>query len=181
VPSVALALLDRDGTLNLKPPDGGWVTEPGGLTLLPGAAEAVRALNDAGITVAVVTNQRCVTLGLVDAAGIAAIHRELERALRAEAGAHVDAIHVCPHADGECSCRKPLPGLLADAAAALGIDAAHSVMIGDADTDVEAGRRFGARTIQLTDGPSAADATAPTLLDAVRGLLGGSRDERSPS
>jgi D-glycero-D-manno-heptose 1,7-bisphosphate phosphatase len=169
---IELALLDRDGTLNRKPPEGAWVTDPAGLELLPDAAAAVRALNDAQIKVAVVTNQRAIALGLVDEAGMAAIHRELERRMHDEAGARIDAIHVCPHADGECTCRKPLPGLLSDAAGALGIDAAHSVMIGDAASDVEAGRRFGARTVQVTGGPSAADATAPTLLDAVRELLG---------
>lgn len=166
-----LALLDRDGTLNVSAPAPGWVTRPEDLELLPGAAEAVRMLNDAGIKVAVVTNQRCVALGLVDDAGMRAIHDRLQSQLRRQAGAHVDAIRVCPHADGECTCRKPLPGMLEEMAEAFGIDAAHSVMIGDATTDVEAGRAFGARTIQLTDGPSAADATAPTLLDAVRRLL----------
>ena len=138
-----------------------------------GSGEAeVRALNDARIKVAVVTNQRAVALGLLDDARLAAIHRELEHQLREQAGAHVDAIHVCPHAAGECACRKPLPGLLEDAAAAFGIAPERSVMIGDAASDVEAGRRFGARTVQLTTGRSAADATAPDLLDAVRALLG---------
>jgi D-glycero-D-manno-heptose 1,7-bisphosphate phosphatase len=169
---IRLALLDRDGTLNVPAPASGWITRARDLELLPGAAEAVRALNDAQIKVAVVTNQRCIALGLVDAPGMEEIHRELERRLGDEAGAHVDAIHVCPHADGECDCRKPLPGLLADAAGALGIDAAQSVMIGDAATDIQAGRAFGARTIQITGGRSEADATAPTLLDAVRTLLG---------
>jgi hypothetical protein len=69
---LGLALLDRDGTLNVSAPAPGWVTRPEDLELLPGAAEAVAMLNDAGIKAAVVTNQRCVALGLVDDAGMRA-------------------------------------------------------------------------------------------------------------
>ena len=166
-----LALLDRDGTLNRKAPGDGYVLAPAELQLLPGAAEAVRALNGAGVAVAVVTNQRAVALGLIDDAGLGAVHEELRRQL-ARGGARVDAIYHCPHEHGTCACRKPQPGLLAAAARDLGATAAEAVMIGDADSDVEAGRRFGARTIQLTGGPSRSSSTAPDLCAAVRLALG---------
>jgi D-glycero-D-manno-heptose 1,7-bisphosphate phosphatase len=167
-----LALLDRDGTLNRKAPEGDYVTAADQLELLPGAAEAVRSLNEAGVAVAVVTNQRAVALGRIDDAGLTAVHDALRRRL-AQAGARVDAIYHCPHERGTCACRKPEPGLLAAAARDFGATAADSVMIGDADSDVEAGRRFGARTVQLTLGPSRSSLTAPDLRAAVRLVLDG--------
>lgn len=162
-----LALLDRDGTLNRKAPEGEYVTSPGDLELLPGAARAVRRLNDAGVAVAVVTNQRAVALGRLGLPTLAAIHDRLQAELGRQAGARVDAFFVCPHDIGVCACRKPAPGLLARAARVLGAPPGQTVMIGDSAGDVEAGRRFGARTIQLTDGPSAADVTAADLAAAV--------------
>jgi D-glycero-D-manno-heptose 1,7-bisphosphate phosphatase len=168
--ALRLALLDRDGTLNRKPPEGEYVTDVGELELLPGAAEAVGVLNRAGVGVAVVTNQRCIALGRLDDAGLERIHATLQARL-ADAGARVDAFYHCPHEAGACTCRKPEPGLLAAAARDFGAAPAESVMIGDAASDVEAGRRFGARTVQLTRGESAATATAETLLDAVQRVL----------
>jgi D-glycero-D-manno-heptose 1,7-bisphosphate phosphatase len=165
-----LALLDRDGTLNRKPAEGEYVTDESELELLDGAAEAVVALNRAGVGVAVVTNQRSIALGRLDASGLDRIHATLRTRIGA-AGGRIDAFYHCPHEVGTCACRKPEPGLLAAAARDFGAAPAQTVMIGDAASDVEAGRRFGARTVQLTDGESAATATAPTLLDAVREVL----------
>jgi D-glycero-D-manno-heptose 1,7-bisphosphate phosphatase len=170
VSGVRLALLDRDGTLNRKAPDGEYIVAPGALELLPRAADAVRRLNDAGVPVAVVTNQRGIALGRLDEAGLTAIHAALVERLAAT-GARIDRFYHCPHERGTCGCRKPQPGLLRRAAADFGVRPEDAVMIGDADSDVEAGRRFGARTVQLTSGPSAADRTAPDLLAAVTGEL----------
>ncbi len=165
-----LVLLDRDGTLNRKAPEGAYVTEPDGLELLPGAGEAVRRLNDAGIPVAVVTNQRCVALGLVTEAMLEQIHARLRADLCA-AGAHVDAIYHCPHHEGACVCRKPAPGMLEAAATAFGVPASEAVMVGDSDSDVEAGRRFGSRTIHLTSTSPAPGETAPDLAAAADLIL----------
>jgi D-glycero-D-manno-heptose 1,7-bisphosphate phosphatase len=167
--SVRLVLLDRDGTINRKPPAGAYVTAPDGLELLPGAAAAIRRLNDAGIAVAVVTNQRGVARGELDEPRLRAIHAALRERLAA-AGAHVDAIYHCPHERGTCGCRKPEPGLLAAAAADFGVPPSATVMIGDAESDVEAGRRFGARTIRLA--PGAGPETAGDLEAAVRLVVG---------
>jgi D-glycero-D-manno-heptose 1,7-bisphosphate phosphatase len=143
-----LALLDRDGTLNRKPPEGEWITAVDELEVLPGAAEAVRRLNAAGIPVAVVTNQRAIALGRLSEAGLGRIHAQLAWRL-ARVGAHVDAIYHCPHAHGSCRCRKPEPGLLEAAARDFGVPLHEAVMIGDSASDVEAGRRAGARTVRL--------------------------------
>jgi D-glycero-D-manno-heptose 1,7-bisphosphate phosphatase len=166
-----LVLLDRDGTLNRKPPEGSYVTEPAQLQMLPGAGAAVRRLNEAGIATAVVTNQRCVALGLVSEATLDSIHERL-RAELAATGARIDAIYHCPHEQGTCGCRKPAPGMLHEAAARFGVAPNEVVMIGDADSDIEAGRRFGARTIQLTPRGSASCETARDLAAAADLVLG---------
>jgi D-glycero-D-manno-heptose 1,7-bisphosphate phosphatase len=165
--------LDRDGTLNVSPDPHEYVTEPDELHLLPGAGEAVARLNRAGVWVGVVTNQRCVARGLVSPRLLDAIHRRL-RDLLSVHGAHLDGVWVCPHADGECDCRKPAPGLLLQAQRAVPeIDFARSALVGDTDRDVGAGNAVGAVTVRL--GTEIGDAThvAHDLAGAVELLLDG--------
>jgi D-glycero-D-manno-heptose 1,7-bisphosphate phosphatase len=171
--TVRLVLLDRDGTINRKAPEGAYVTRPEALELLPGAASAIRALNDAGLPVAVVTNQRCMALGQLDADGLEAVHAAMRARLAAAAGAHVDAIYHCPHERGTCTCRKPEPGMLAAAARSFDVPPHAVVMIGDAGSDIEAGRRFGAQTIHLTAGPSPSPLVARDLPAAVELVVAG--------
>lgn len=167
-----LVLLDRDGTLNRKPADGSYITAVEQLRLLPGAAQAVRRLNAADVGVAVVTNQRGVALGRLTAAELDRVHAAL-RARLAASGARLDAIYHCPHERGTCRCRKPHPGMLERAGRDFGIPMRCAAMIGDDDSDVEAGRRAGALTVQLMSGAgrSAADLAAPDLATAVDLLL----------
>jgi D-glycero-D-manno-heptose 1,7-bisphosphate phosphatase len=134
--------LDRDGTLNF---DHGWITSPSKIELLPGAAEAVRAINDAGYLAVLVTNQPIIARGEVTEDGLRAIHDRLEFLL-AESAAHLDAIYYCPHHpefNGPCDCRKPAPGLLRLAARDLDIDLGRSWMIGDSERDLGAAAAFG--------------------------------------
>jgi len=171
----AAAFLDRDGTIN---EDVDFLADPRDLRLLPGAAEAIAMLRRAGYLVIVVSNQSGIARGYFDEATLAAIHDELRRHLRAE-GADVDAIYWCPHLpEGQveryavaCGCRKPEPGLLLRAAAEWRIDLTRSVMIGDAERDVEAGRRAGCRTALLAVEPprcTVADVVVPSLREAAR-------------
>jgi D-glycero-D-manno-heptose 1,7-bisphosphate phosphatase len=168
-----LVLVDRDGVLNRKAPEGEYILTPDELELLPDAAAAVRRLNECGIPVAVVTNQRAVALGRLTEHGLAAVHDELARLLAA-AGAHVDALYYCPHDRDACDCRKPAPGMLTAALAEFDIAPRHAVMIGDADSDVEAGRRAGVDTVQVGVGEALSAATwaARDLREAVELLLG---------
>lgn len=147
-----VALLDRDGTINVKAPEGEYITTPGGLELLPGAARAVRLLNDARVPVAVVTNQRGIALGRMTAEDLAAVHDRLATLLREDAGAHVDLWLHCPHEKDACSCRKPQPGMLLEALERLGGDAASSLMAGDASSDIEAGAAAGVPTQRVSAG-----------------------------
>jgi D-glycero-D-manno-heptose 1,7-bisphosphate phosphatase len=146
--------LDRDGTLNVKPPDGEYVERPEALELLPGAAEAVRALNRAGLWTGVVTNQRGVALGRMSAEDLDSVHRRLRHLLHLE-GASVDAIYACPHQIGACTCRKPHPGLLLRARGEHpALDFAHAAIVGDSSSDVQAGRRLGLRTVLISEAKS---------------------------
>jgi D-glycero-D-manno-heptose 1,7-bisphosphate phosphatase len=165
--------LDRDGTLNVKAPEGSYVASPADLILLPGAADAVRRLNRAGIFVVLVTNQRGLARGLVSPGAHSRVMERLTEEL-ASAGAHIDAAYVCPHEKGSCDCRKPAPGLLLQAAwAHPDIDFGDAVTVGDAESDIGAGMGAGTGTIRLATGPvvSRADHVAPDLGTAVSIIL----------
>lgn len=169
--AIRWVFLDRDGTLNVKPPDGEYIERPESLELLPGAAEAVGMLNRAGLWTGVVTNQRGVALGLMSIEDLQAVHERLRHLLRLQ-GAFVDAIYVCPHEIGVCDCRKPRPGLLLRARSEHpALDFARAAIVGDSLSDAQAGRRLGLRTVLISDGEadrSVADHVVPELLQAVR-------------
>ena len=162
--------LDRDGVLNERPAPHDYVRGVDGLVLLEGAPEAVRRFADAGYAVVVVSNQRGIARGLVSWETL----RAIEEVIRAASGVEM-AFYYCPHdlEDG-CDCRKPQPGLLLRAAVELGLDLSESVMIGDAETDVEAGRAAGTRTILIGAGgaETVADSVVVSLVAAADAVLG---------
>jgi D-glycero-D-manno-heptose 1,7-bisphosphate phosphatase len=165
------AFLDRDGVLNASPGEHEYVRASEELQLLEGAASAVRRLHEAGWVPVVVSNQRGVARGLVTWETL----REIEEILVAEAGCPI-AFYYCPHDHADrCSCRKPAPGLLVRAAEDLGLDLARSVMIGDSESDIEAGRAAGARTILIAPAgtETKADAVAASLAAAADTVLEG--------
>ncbi len=170
---IAVAFLDRDGTINVKAPEGAYVTTPDAVELLPGAGEAIGRLNAAGVPVVVVTNQRGVALGHMTEADLSAVHRRLDELLARE-GARVDRYEHCPHEKDSCACRKPRTLMLERAARSLAVDPADGAMIGDAASDVAAGRAVGATTIRLGIVDHAADHSAADLRSAVEWILDGS-------
>lgn len=175
-----LVVLDRDGTLNKKAPDGQYILRPNEVSMLPGAARAVARLTQRGVLVAVATNQRCVGLGLVDAASVDRIHDTIVAELAKEGG-RVDAWFVCPHLERVCRCRKPQPGMLLAAMAHAQVGPDVSLMIGDSESDVEAASQAGMRAIRLGGHPDAnAWATVPSLEDAVDVALSCPPDSHSP-
>ena len=154
-----VAFLDRDGTINEKAPAGDYIKGPEEVSLLPGAADAIRRLNDAGIAAIVVSNQRGIALGRMTEGDLEEVNAELCRRLEAAAGARIDAFFHCPHDVGECDCRKPETGMFRQAVGRFPwIELGRSVMIGDSESDVEAGRALGISTMRL--GLDASDLSA---------------------
>jgi D-glycero-D-manno-heptose 1,7-bisphosphate phosphatase len=106
------AFLDRDGTLNVRPPEHAYVTSVTDFALAPGAANGAARLASAGYVLAVASNQRGVARGLVDTATLRELEAVIQRTL-AEHGCAIQAFRYCPHDDNAgCSCRKPLPGMI---------------------------------------------------------------------
>lgn len=155
------------------------------VTLTAGAVEALRLLRTLDVPLAVVSNQPSAAKGTATLGALAAVHEEVARRL-ATAGVAPDEYRYCfHHPDGNdpvlgraCACRKPEPGLILEAAEALGLDEAalgRSWLIGDSDVDVVAGHRAGCRTVLVEDPRSAhrrhgveADARAADVLEAAR-------------
>jgi D-glycero-D-manno-heptose 1,7-bisphosphate phosphatase len=163
--------LDRDGTII---EDVGYLHRAEQLALYPWTADAIRALNRAGLPVVVVTNQSAIARGLLTEPVLADIHRELSGRLAA-GGATVDAYYYCPHhPDGPvaeyamaCDCRKPAAGLIERAARELGLDPHRSYVVGDKWVDVGLARAVGARAILVRSGHGAAEEQErPVHLDA---------------
>jgi D-glycero-D-manno-heptose 1,7-bisphosphate phosphatase len=168
MPQIKCVFFDRDGIVNESPGAGKYVLDWAGFRLNPEFPECLRAVRRAGYAAAIVTNQRAVALGLTSAERVAEIHRRLAELLEKQSGLRLLDIACCPHNTGECACRKPQPGMLLDIAARHGIDLRQSWMVGDAETDIEAGRRAGCRTIRV--GPLSEPSQADFRVAALRDL-----------
>ena len=135
--------LDRDGVLIENRSD--YVRDWSQVKIIP---EAIHALSFAPIKkykIVIVTNQSAIGRGLMSLETAQEINRRLIHLVR-DRGGQIDGVYMCPHQpqDG-CSCRKPLPGMLLQAANDLSLDLPRSWMIGDAWSDVQAGRAAGVR------------------------------------
>ena len=177
--------LDRDGTIIRQVES---LHKPEQVKLLPGAAEAIRLLNEAGLFVSVATNQPVVARGISGPEDVCSIHEIISSRLR-RWGAHIDAFYFCPHHPNAtveeyrqiCECRKPRPGMILQAASDHNLDLSSSVMIGDTTQDIFAGFQAGVSTILVETGHAGRDPwqydckptfTAPDLLGAAELWLG---------
>ena len=180
------AFLDRDGTLIQ---DVGYLRFPSEVAFFPWSIDAVRALNQAGLAVVVITNQSGVARGILSEPMIEDVHRHMTAMLdRGEA--RIDAYYYCPHHPNgtvaafarHCACRKPGCGMIEQASADLGLDPARSFVVGDKWLDVGAGHAAGARSILVRTGYGAleetqlpparpADAIVDNLVEAVSWIL----------
>jgi histidinol-phosphate phosphatase family protein len=164
-------LFDRDGTLVHDVPYNG---DPARVDPVDDAAAAVARVRAAGLKTAVVSNQSGVARGLITRDQVDAVNARVDELL-----GPFDSWQVCPHGptDG-CGCRKPRPGMVLAAAAALGVRPDQCVLIGDIGADVEAAQAAGARSVlvptPVTRPEEVADApaTAPDLATAVDMVLG---------
>lgn len=166
-----VVFLDRDGTINEPAPEHQYIVRPEYFHLLPGAAEGIRLLRENGFHICVVTNQRGIARGLLSEGCLRQIHEKMEKDLRRQ-GASPDGIYYCPHEKGVCHCRKPDIGLFLQAEEKLRVDKDHSYMIGDSESDILAGKRYGVKTVYLGYGnPYGADESAASLLEAAEGIV----------
>jgi D-glycero-D-manno-heptose 1,7-bisphosphate phosphatase len=158
--------LDRDGVINRAVVLAGKPHPPTRLhelELLPGVVQGLEALKRAGYQLVVVTNQPDVARGKTARSAVDAMNCWLKEALP------LDAILTCFHDDqDECSCRKPRPGLITQAACELDIELKASWLVGDRWRDIEAGRRAGCRTFFIDH---AYDEPAPRSYDFAVGSL----------
>jgi D-glycero-D-manno-heptose 1,7-bisphosphate phosphatase len=139
--------LDRDGVIIENRAD--YVRDWEDVELLPGAVQALAQIALKPWKIILVTNQSAVGRGIISSQTAQAINQQLVMELE-KAGCRIDGIFMCPHAPGEdCACRKPRPGLLLQAAQALSVDLSHSVMIGDAWSDLQAGLAAGVGQLAL--------------------------------
>ena len=170
------AFVDRDGTIIR---DANYIRDPAHVELLPGAAEAIRRLNEKRVAVIIVTNQSGIARGWLTGEDYEAVQQRLTELLAAE-GAHVLATYYCPHSpekEPACECRKPGPALYRQAAAEHGLDLARSWYVGDRLRDIQPARTFGGRGVLVPrDTTPGADVVAARDGFAISTSLGAAVD-----
>lgn len=143
-------LLDRDGVIIRKAPEGEYIADWLDVEFLPGALDAIQLFHHSGYKVVVVTNQRGVATGKIDIKKMHEIHANIEAAVVQNSGL-ISAIYYCPHDySDQCGCRKPKPGMLLRAAVDHNLILSNCWMIGDSATDIAAGKKAGCKTALIS-------------------------------
>lgn len=163
--------LDRDGVITI---DRGYTHRVEDFAFVPGSAQALASLQQAGWRLVVVTNQSGIARGLYSSDDYERFTAHLRGRLQAE-GVQLDAVLHCPHLPDatvaayrlRCDCRKPAPGMLLRAARELSLDLAASVMVGDRLSDVQAGRAAGVGRCLLVRSGEPLNGNEVQLADAV--------------
>jgi D-glycero-D-manno-heptose 1,7-bisphosphate phosphatase len=152
--------LDRDGVIIENRP--AYVRSWEEVEIYPQALAALASLRSSPYQIVIVTNQSGVGRGVIPLKTAERINRRLVKAIQA-AGGRVDGVYLCPHTPmAQCECRKPKPGLLLQAAREMGLDLGRSLMVGDALTDVLAGRAAGVgQAVMVRTGRGAAQLELP--------------------
>ncbi|MGA7827781.1 MAG: D-glycero-beta-D-manno-heptose 1,7-bisphosphate 7-phosphatase [Geobacteraceae bacterium] len=172
--------LDRDGVINVEK---GYLHRSEDFEFLPGVPQALHLLKEAGFLLVVVTNQSGVARGYYPLEDVYELHRHLQRELAAT-GVAIDRFYICPHHPDhgpgsqpeECSCRKPLPGMIEKALSDFQIDPARCYLVGDKLSDIEAGRAAGCRCLLVRTGHgSVSEKGAPKELTIVDDLPAAAR------
>jgi D-glycero-D-manno-heptose 1,7-bisphosphate phosphatase len=139
--------LDRDGVIIEN--NDSYVRSWTDVVFIPGSLEALARFNASTYRIIIITNQSAVGRGLITLDCALAINRRVVDMISRQGG-RIDGSYICPHSpQDDCECRKPRPGLLFQAAAALSLDLGRSILVGDALTDVMAGQNAGVRQTYL--------------------------------
>ena len=157
-PAPAAVLFDRDGTLVVDVPYNG---DPARVQPVAGARDALARLRALGVPTAVVSNQSGIARGLISRADVDAVNARVEDLL-----GPLGPVFVCEHGPGDgCGCRKPAPGLIEEAARALGVATSQCIVVGDIGSDIGAAQAAGARAILVPTPRTRADevAAAPVV------------------
>ena len=164
VSTTGLMFLDRDGTLIENVP---YLRDPNRVKLLPGVLEGLRSLQDAGLTLIIVTNQQGIGLGYLQVEDFIRVNAELLRQL-GQAGIRIARIYFCPHSLADrCDCRKPAIGLLEDALRYFDRQPRDCYLIGDSPADMEAAHRAGCLGLQVGMETGLSFAAAVEIIRAV--------------
>lgn len=149
MPRRPFVILDRDGTII---EERHYLSDPGQVVLLPGAAKGLAKMRRLGLGLAVVTNQSGIARGYFDHQRLAQVNGRMTELLAGQ-GVSLDGIYYCPHhPDQGCACRKPATGLIEQASAELGFDQKSCFVIGDKPCDIDMGRAAGAITFLVRTG-----------------------------
>ena len=152
---IPVIFLDRDGVINKPAAPHEYITDWENFVILPGVYEALRMFNASGRKIFIITNQRCIARKMATPEQINALHRKMLDDFRSH-NCNVDGIYICPHGtEDNCNCRKPKTGLFLQAqkdleeSSGCTVDKGSSWMIGDSDSDIEAGKNYGVNTFLI--------------------------------
>ncbi|MEJ9282365.1 MAG: HAD family hydrolase [Bacilli bacterium] len=164
--------LDRDGVINeVLTERVKFVNKPKDLHFLPGVPEAIRKLNEHFDYIFVVTNQGGVGLGFMKESQLQKVHEHMVNELKKH-GAIIHDIAYCPHKPkAGCACRKPGSKMIEDLAEKYQVDVSNSYMVGDTDTDIQAGKKAGTKTVFIGEEDPLADAAFPDLQSAADWII----------
>ena len=149
-----LVFLDRDGVINRFPGKGYYVVTEEGLHILPNALKGIRLLTEAGFQIHVISNQGCVARGMITRTELKTLTEKMSQKIK-RFGGKIHRVHYCLHQESDnCRCKKPKTFLLKKAHKGSKQPRKEIYFIGDSREDVQAGARFGCRTVLLLSGRS---------------------------
>lgn len=162
-----VAFVDRDGTINVKPPRACYIENPDDFVWLPKSKEAIVRLKESNYLVILVTNQPGIARGNLTKETLKLIHKKMINDLK-KVNSGIDAIYYCPHNwDEGCFCRKPNPGMFFMAQRDFSLNLSECIMFGDDERDIQAGEAAGVRSYLVSDEYSLYDAVNDLLNDKI--------------
>ena len=155
--------LDRDGVINKKL-EGRYVRDLSEFEFLPGVLNAISQLSKVFIRIIIVTNQQGIAKGIMSENDLNVLHAQMKESIK-RSGGKIDKIYFCPCLASEnCECRKPNPGMIQKAVKDFpSIIIKKSYLVGDSDSDIEAGKRMNLHTIKVNDNYTLAKWTSDLL------------------